>query len=521
MIAGAWVAAALAILVWPDTTIRVVAVVVGAALVVEGVTKLVRGFRGLVDARAAALMQGASAIILGVLALSWPDVTVVVVAIVFGLRVVWFGVTLAWDALFAGRSSSSSTPGARAGVESRGWLRRSARLAASGVGLLVALALLGVSATLSSAAPTPDDFYEAPDEVPAEAGRLLRAEPFARTMPEGARAWRILYTTTRDEGQSAVASALVVVPEETPDAPLPVIAWAHGTTGAAQGCAPTIVDSGLESGAFFALDRVLANGWALVATDYVGLGTEGPHPYLIGEPEGRSVLDAVRAARELDEEGVNLSTDQTVVWGHSQGGHAALWTGILAPDYAPDASVIGVAAAAPASNLTGLVGNLEKIPGGALFASYVVEGYTETYDDVEAADYVRPSARIPVEELASRCLEEPGTLISVVETLLFDRSVFDRPLTEGPFGERLDQNIPRGPIDVPLLLAQGEDDQLVVPAAQAEYVDERCAAGGQVEYRTYPGKDHVPLVEADSPYIDDLVSWTRERLEDKPARSTC
>jgi pimeloyl-ACP methyl ester carboxylesterase len=233
------------------------------------------------------------------------------------------------------------------------------------------------------------------------------------------------------------------------------------------------------------------------------------------------VLDSVLAARELDEPGVTLSTDQTVVWGHSQGGHAALWTGILAPDYAPDASVIGVAAAAPASNLTGLVGNLEEIPGGALFASYVVEGYTETYDDVDAGDYVRPSARIPVEELAARCLEEPGTLISVVETLLFERSVFDRPLTEGAFGERLDENIPRGPIDVPLLLAQGEDDQLVLPSAQADYVAERCAAGGQVDYRTYPGKDHVPLVEADSPYIDDLVAWTQDRLDGKRPRSSC
>ncbi|WP_107764817.1 lipase family protein [Nocardioides terrigena] len=514
--AGAWWAAALAILAWPDMSVRAVAIIVGATLVVEGVTTLVAGIRGVVDGRAAAIMRGASAILLGVLALSWPDVTVVVVAIVFGLRVVWFGVTLAWDAIFVSRRAPTTV---EEGGGSRGWLRRSAALVASGVGLLVALALLGVSATLSAAAPTPDAFYEAPAEAPSEAGRLLRAEPFERTMPERARAWRTLYTTTRDEGRAAVASALVVVPETTPDAPLPVIAWAHGTTGAAEGCAPTIVGSGLESGAFFALDRVLANGWALVATDYVGLGTEGPHPYLIGEPEGRSVLDAVRAARELD--GVDLSTDQTVVWGHSQGGHAALWTGILAPEYAPDASVIGVAAAAPASNLTGLVGNLEEIPGGALFASYVVEGYTETYDDVDAADYVRPSARIPVEELAARCLEEPGTMISVVESLLFDRSVFDRPLTEGPFGERLDENIARGPIEVPLLVAQGEDDQLVLPTAQAEYVEERCADGGQVEYRTYPGKDHVPLVEADSPYIDDLVAWTQDRLDGKPARSTC
>lgn len=515
--AGAWWAAALAVLSWPDLTIRVVAVAVGAALLVEGVTRVLTGGRGPGaprDERVAAVLQGVSATVLGVLALSWPDVTVVVVAVLLGLRVVWAGVTLVWRAVL-GRWSSGAT------ARPPGRLRRGVTLVASVAGLLVALALLGVSSTLSSAAPTPDDFYEAPDDVPAEPGRLLRVEPFERTVPEGARAWRILYTTTRAEGRPAVASGLVVVPEQPATTPRPVVAWAHGTTGTAEGCAPTVLGSGLESGAFFALDRVLAEGWALVATDYVGLGTEGPHPYLVGEPAARSVLDAVRAARELDEPGIALAEDTTVVWGHSQGGHAALWTGILAPDYAPDASVVGVAAAAPASDLTALVGNLEDVPGGALFAAYVVEGYTATYDDVEAGDHVRPSARIPVEELAARCLEEPGTLVSLVESLLFDRSVFDRPPTEGALGERLEENVPRGPIEVPLLVAQGEDDQLVLPRAQAAYVDRRCADGGRLEYRTYPGKDHVPLVEADSPYVDDLVAWTRARVAGEPARSTC
>ena len=34
-------------------------------------------------------------------------------------------------------------------------------------------------------------------------------------------------------------------------------------------------------------------------TDYQGLGTPGPHPYLIGTAEGRSVVDIVAAGREL------------------------------------------------------------------------------------------------------------------------------------------------------------------------------------------------------------------------------
>jgi hypothetical protein len=107
-----------------------------------------------------------------------------------------------------------------------------------------------------------------------------------------ARAWRILYTTTRDERNTpTVASGLVIAPEKVTHTAVRVIAWAHGTTGFASGCAPSVLKGGLGGGAMYLQDKV-AQGWAMVATDYVGLGTEGPHPYLIGQGEGRSVLHA-------------------------------------------------------------------------------------------------------------------------------------------------------------------------------------------------------------------------------------
>jgi hypothetical protein len=108
-----------------------------------------------------------------------------------------------------------------------------------------------------------------------------------------------------------------------------------------------LVQHAFTAGAMLVLPQILAQGWVLVATDYTGLGTEGPTPFLIGQGEARSVLDAVRAARQLKQ--VSLA-DKTVIRGHSQGGHAALWAGILAPAYAPGDNVIGVAAPAPASD---------------------------------------------------------------------------------------------------------------------------------------------------------------------------
>ena len=86
-----------------------------------------------------------------------------------------------------------------------------------------------------------------------------------------------------------------------------MVAWAHGTTGFAQPCAPSLLPEPFTAGAMPALDEVLDRGWILVATDYVGLGTAGPHPYLIGQGEGRSVLDAMKAAHQLRTVDLDLS----------------------------------------------------------------------------------------------------------------------------------------------------------------------------------------------------------------------
>ncbi|MFF2268289.1 lipase family protein [Cellulosimicrobium cellulans] len=519
-----FLALAVAVVVWPAPSIVVVAVLVGVGLVVAGVLDGIEGVRSSGVDRWTRLALGVASVVLGVLALVWPDVTVLVVAVVFGVRVVILGVRLVVSGVRRARAQSGSaralSVGAPAAPDPPG-PRRHGRVALVGAVLAVVAAggLAVVSVGLHRAAPQVDAFYDPPASVPGEPGRLLRAEPFTREIPDGATAWRILYTTTRDEGEPAVASGIVVVPDALrDDAAPPVIAWAHGTTGSARGCAPSVLAEPFESGAFFLLDDVLAHGWALVATDYVGLGTDGPHPYLVGQGEARSVLDAVRAARELD--GTTLG-EQTVVWGHSQGGHAALWTGAVAPEYAPDVPLAGVAALAPASDLTGLVSHLESVTGGSVFASFVVEAYDAIYPDSDAAGYVRPGARFVVREMASRCLSEPSALVSVAEALSMDQPLWTTDPTTGPLGERLAENVPTGPVAAPLLVAQGASDTLILPTAQEAYVGARCAAGQPVDYRVYPERDHVGLVQADSALAPDLVRWTEARLAGEAPTPTC
>jgi uncharacterized membrane protein HdeD (DUF308 family) len=513
LVAIAWILLGVAILLWPGLSLRVLTLLVAIALIARGIAHIRSALRAETDSRVAALLLGAASVILGIVALSWPDITLLVVAVVFGVQLVFYGFAQLWNALRGPRPVADVEVSARSNP-----LRRFIQTAGTAVALLGSLGLAAISLRLNQGVPVVDSFYTPPAQIPPAPGVLLRSEPMSRALPPGAQAWRILYTTTRSDDVPALASALIVAPVSPPPGPRPVIAWAHGTTGVDETCAPSLLTDPFAAGATPALDQVIARGWVLVATDYTGLGTAGPHAYLVGQQAGRAVLDAIRAARELP--ALRLA-DTTVVWGHSQGGGAALWTGMLAPTYAPDANVLGVAALSPASDLPGLVGNLDVVPGGAIFASYVIQGYSATYPDVRFDAYVRPAARIMTREMASRCLAEPAVFSSVIESLLIDGSIWARDPSSGPFGERLRENVPSGPIPAPLLIGQGLADPLVLPAAQAAYVRARCDAGGQVDYRTYAGFEHVDVVGAESPLIPELLAWTQDRFDGKPASSTC
>jgi pimeloyl-ACP methyl ester carboxylesterase len=365
-----------------------------------------------------------------------------------------------------------------------------------------------------------EPFYAAPMDIPADPGVLLRSEPFTRAVPSQAQAWRILYTTTDGDGTMAVASAIVLTAAGGPPEPRPVIAWAHATIGVASKCAPSLRDN--PWGAVPALEAIVSNGWVLVLPDYVGLGTQGPHPYLVGESEARSVLDAVRAARQL--EGLSLE-DRAVVWGHSQGGHAAFWTGIVGPSYAPDVEVIGVAAIAPAGDFTGLLAGGSAGAGmglGQIVSAYLATAYSHYYPDVRFDDIVRPRAREVAREMAALCLaaSDLRPLARLVQQLQGE-SVLEDNLAESPFGERLRENSVHDQIAAPLMVAQGMADDLLPPIVQDRFVEQRCAAGQSIEYRTYAGEGHGSITVTASTFDDDLIQWTQDRLTGVPWPAGC
>src|SRR4029077_1148551 len=219
------------------------------------------------------------------------------------------------------------------------------RLATTGI--LAAFLSLGVGGAAHA-------LYDvSPAEVPGKPGSIIRIWPLEGGGPGMGGmgdSFRIRYRSTDPSGRPIPVSGAIYIPNgPAPAGGRNIIAWAHPTSGVMPPCAPSLMPD--VGGMMWNLPNMIAQGYIVVATDYPGLGTDGIHPYLIGESEARSVLDSVRAAREMPNTG---ASNRFAVWGHSQGGHAALYTGEIAAHYAPELKLVGVAAAAPATYLVEL-----------------------------------------------------------------------------------------------------------------------------------------------------------------------
>ena len=375
----------------------------------------------------------------------------------------------------------------------------------------------GTPQPLAQALLPVDGFYDRPVEMSAEPGTLLRSERLVdRVLPAGSQAWRTQYSTTLPNGSPAVAVATVLAPEVLPAAPMPVIAWDHGTVGLVQRCLPSLTT--IPFAAVPAVEQAIEQGWVVVAPDYV-TDASGIHPFLIGEGEARSTLDAVRAAHQLPD--LDLG-EQAVVWGHSQGGHAALWTTMLAPAYAPDITLAGTVAIAPAADLLRLL----EMHGGDAVASgigaFLVNAYDRYYQDISYDEAVRIPAHQAGRDLATRCPLDPQdapVITSLIEGL-GGESLLETPLPRA-LAARMAENTPRGPFSVPVLIAQGQADEVVFPAATDAFVLDRCEEGFTLEYWRLPDQDHRSIVAPGSSLEAPLIAWTQQRFAGEEAQAAC
>jgi pimeloyl-ACP methyl ester carboxylesterase len=360
-------------------------------------------------------------------------------------------------------------------------------------------------------------FYRAPPSaVAGPPGTLVRQEVIDGA-PEGATTYRVLYRSTGLDNKPILVSGVVIVPPgDPPPGGRPIMAWAHPTSGVVPRCAPSLAIFLFEQ--IQGLRSFVRDGYVVAATDYPGLGTPGPHPYLVGTSEARAVIDSVRVAAQLPGAG---GGKRFVVWGHSQGGHASLFTGAIAKSYAPELDLLGVAAAAPATDLVTLMNEDIDSFGGKNITAMTLWSWQRVFD--ANMDKVVDRRAIPaINQLAQECIEGPFDLKNRRRTEQPLEQYFlstQHPSDVEPWHTLLAQNSP-GPLPpgIPVFLAQGTDDDIIHPKVTQDYAARLCGAGSKVRVLLMPNIGHSRAAQAST---NALLDWTSDRFAGKPAPDDC
>lgn len=378
--------------------------------------------------------------------------------------------------------------------------------------MIGALAHRAAVATVATAAAvvlagSPAAQTQPPDAAPAP-GSVTAMEllPASSWIPGAATGTKVTYTTTGPLGRSATSTGAVFLPPgEPPPGGWPVVSWAHGTVGIADRCSPTA--TGKIGGPYLA--HWLSQGYAVVATDYVGLGTPGLHPYLDGPTEANSVIDMVRAARAVEP----TLSPRWMVLGQSQGGQAALFTAARATGRAPELDFRGaVATGAPSNleNLTTLVTpGFPRLPleGSTVFVSYILAGLRAARPDIDVDRFLTPVGVDALAAAETECYETMAPKLAGVSI----GNLVSRPLDDPALlaAVRAMLEVPTSGYDRPVFLGQGLTDD-IVPAPLALKLAAELAANRQpVTFRTYP-TGHLETMRASLPettaFVRDLFT---------------
>lgn len=370
--------------------------------------------------------------------------------------------------------------------------------------------------TLETPAQPVEGSYDLPGDLQVELplaagepGEIIDTEELDLADGSG---YRVAYHSTSVAGDDVVVTGFVTYPGgDPPEGGWPLIAWAHGTTGMGDGCAPSHQAETDQLAAF-----LRGAGYAVVATDYEGLGTPGLHPYIVGASEAHGVLDSVRAVHQM---GLPL-TESWVVFGHSQGGHAALFTAQLQPTYAPELDLIGTIAGAPPSQLI----ELNNALIGGDYQGYLVmtaSGLAAAYPDLDLAEVFTPEAIDLLDIIETGCT---GEIFDVFNPFDYaDVAKVENPLALADWSTAIQAQDPnRNPTAGPLFIIHGGADEQIPVDGSAQLFDQLCALDGQgpTKRTVYPGQSHAGVL-TNFVAVPDLLSWVQDRFGGEAAPDEC
>ncbi|MEW2525484.1 lipase family protein [Streptomyces sp. NPDC047071] len=385
---------------------------------------------------------------------------------------------------------------------------------------LAVTAAAGLAAATLATTPAHADDTGAPGGAAAP-GDIVKTEPSAfhplPGQPTNTRAWKIHYRSTTAKGEPNTVSGTVIVPQDGRPGPRPLITYAVGTVGVGDQCAPS---AGFPRGTALEanlIQQLTLRGWAVVVTDYEGLGTPGDHTYTVGRSAGHAVLDAARAAIRLPEAGLaGVSADSPVgIMGYSQGGQATSWAAELHGSYAPELKVKGTATG-------GVPGDLRKVAAfndgsygaGLIFMAAI--GQNAAFPELDLESYLNPLGTSLIGALRTSCVADGSVLgafkkISDVTT--------KNPLEQPDWRQRLRESQvgTRAP-DAPVYLYHALADELIPYGVGKQVREDWCAQGARVEWHTIPLGEHVSGVITQSPLA---AQWLADRFAGRPAPGNC
>lgn len=379
----------------------------------------------------------------------------------------------------------------------------------------LAVAAVALTACSSGAADT--------SAATPEPGDVLSTAPLtnAAALPSAARNEVITYASENGDGTPIVVSGTIAIPSGTPpEGGWPVISWAHGTTGIADTCAPSgdTVDGAAHdylSRTIPSLDRWVQQGYAVVRTDYEGMGTPGDHTYLNAQSEVNAVTDIVVAARHLDD---SVGTKWLAV-GHSQGGAAAISASDLATDRSSELELVGAISLAPGSGLSRspqfLSSGDQALQPVLGFLPLILLGAAAADPAVVPEEIVTPAAEPLMRAARTGCMDDVRAAVGDIRV----DSVIRPDADMGPWTDYLERQEPENATPaVPVLLAQGTADTVIATPQTDVLVGELCGKGAPLQYRQYDGADHRGVMDAS---FDDASAFAAAVLAGDEIEPSC
>ncbi|WEQ56901.1 alpha/beta fold hydrolase [Komagataeibacter nataicola] len=348
------------------------------------------------------------------------------------------------------------------------------------------------------------------------------ALPPALSLPDAGRALRLTYLSTdgvTGKGTVPVTAEVILPPGKPPVGGWPIVAWAHGTVGIGQACTPSLHPYSARNSKYLA--AWMKRGFAVVATDYQGLGTTGVHPYLNTRVEAYNVLDSVRAAVAAVPELRNT----VMIVGQSQGGGAAFAAAAFAATYAPDVNIRGTVATgvpyftpALGAQLTAAAQVAAPVKYDPLVVYMLYLGASLAARDpaFHPEDAFTPRAMAAYNAASTTCVGD-------MEQKIRDEGLTLPNAMQPGFSKALAPAFaamayPTLKLAQPLFVGTGTDDRDVPPVLQLSLVKDACAAGSTVQAHLYKGLDHSQTVNASLP---DSAAFTQAVMAGQPVAPQC